>query len=204
MKECIVCGLVQKNRLKRGMCSKHYYQYRKYGKVIDNNKRHRKTLNEIIESESIAEIILYNNEGLEKARTIIDAKDIEKVKKFKWMLDTKGYVTNSRNRIFLHRLITSATDGILVDHKNGNPLDNRKSNLRMCNHSQNNMNRKIGSRNTSGINGVCWAESSKKWLAQINMQGEHKYLGTYDNIEDAKKVREKAEKEYFGEFRRRV
>jgi hypothetical protein len=62
----------------------------------------------------------------------------------------------------------------------------------------NNLTAKISKNNTSGIKGVTWDKSRKRWVAQIEFQGKHYYLGRFTNKEDARKARESAEKELFG------
>lgn len=63
-----------------------------------------------------------------------------------------------------------------------------------------NLTAKISKANTSGIKGVSWDKSRNKWVAQIEFKGKKYYLGRYDNKEDAREAREKAEKEMFGKF----
>jgi len=76
---------------------------------------------------------------------IIDDDDFERAIKFRWYLDSKGYAKRNIRRSdgyktiqFLSRFIMDAAVGIQVDHINGNKLDNRKSELRLCTHQQNN------------------------------------------------------------------
>lgn len=59
---------------------------------------------------------------------------------------------------------------------------------------------KISKANKSGIKGVHWDKKRNKWAAQITFKGKNHYLGRYDNKEDAREAREKAEKEMFGKF----
>lgn len=71
--------------------------------------------------------------------------------------------------IKLHRFITNCPKGLVVDHINRNPADNRRCNLRICTQFENNKNR---SNNTSGITGVTWRSRSKKWRATIMKNGK--------------------------------
>ncbi|WP_321389033.1 hypothetical protein [uncultured Enterococcus sp.] len=59
------------------------------------------------------------------------------------------------------------------------------------------LTRSLSKRNKSGKKGVVWVDSRKKWQADITIKGKKKFLGRYDNLEDAIKAREQAEKEYF-------
>lgn len=101
------------------------------------------------------------------------------------------------------RVVMNAKRGQIVDHINGDPSDNRRSNLRICTQSDNCKNQKLSTRNTSGHKGVVIDKKTGKYIAQIRSKGKDMYLGTFANIEDAIKVRREAESKYFGEFRRK-
>lgn len=112
-------------------------------------------------------------------------------------------------RIKLHRLIAGATcikDGIVynskysVDHKNRDTLDNTKDNLRLCTKSQNAMNSKIPSDNTSGYKGVSWKKDKRKWKAYLTVNKKQIHLGYFSAIEDAAKARINGARLAFGEF----
>ena len=70
-----------------------------------------------------------------------------------------------------------------IDHINQDPGDNRITNLRDATASKNQRNARMNKANTSGVMGVCWSKSRKKWYAQITVDGKQKYLGSYKNIE---------------------
>lgn len=90
--------------------------------------------------------------------------------------------------------------GTQVDHRNGNGLDNRKWNLRICSHAQNNMNRGKQKNNMSGYKGVSWHELGKQWMAHIKIHGEETYLGLYPTKEETALAYNKGAKVYYGEF----
>jgi hypothetical protein len=81
---------------------------------------------------------------------IVDDADLEWLSAFKWYVGTNGYATRWRRReeppgsrdVRLHRFITGALPAEVVDHANGDPLDNRRSNLRICSTRQNGQNRR--------------------------------------------------------------
>ena len=103
--------------------------------------------------------------------------------------------------MLLHRFVTNTTDrNVYIDHQNRDSLDNRKSNLRTCNDSTNSMNSKLYRTNKSGHKGVRWDKYLNKWTAYIMKNQKFKHLGYFNNYEDAVKVREEAEKKYFGEY----
>jgi hypothetical protein len=90
--------------------------------------------------------------------------------------------------------------GLQTDHINRNKLDNRKCNLRIVNCSQNKMNIKLRSDNSSGVKGVYFDKQRKKWVAEIMLNKKKFHLGRFNNIEEAKLKRKFAEKQYFGEY----
>jgi hypothetical protein len=103
--------------------------------------------------------------------------------------------------IFLHRFILNAPPGILVDHKNGNGLENSRDNIRLCTNTENQYNRtRLSSNNLSGNTGVSWLPKRNKWRSLIMCQGKKIYLGEFDLKEEAVAARQMAESVYFGEF----
>ena len=132
-----------------------------------------------------------------------DLDDYDKIKDYCWF-NTKGYICAlcDNKRTLMHRLITNCPDNMVVDHIGGEETrsDNRKQNLRICTISQNNMNRKMTNRNTSGVVGVSWDKNKKKWEATIRINKKQIHLGLFDNFEDAVATRKQAEEKYFGEY----
>lgn len=113
--------------------------------------------------------------------------------------DGKGYIICDGKKF--HRLIMNIDDSRYdVDHKNGNKLDNRKKNLRICKHSQNSKNKAVNKNNKSGIVGVYWNNRCGKWVAEIKVDYKRISLGYFDDINEAADARRKAEIKYFGEY----
>ena len=135
---------------------------------------------------------------------MFDIDDYEKVSKYHWYEENNGYIRSSskkkEDRFHLHRLIMGFPDGMNIDHINHDTFDNRKSNLRIVTVSQNAMNHILGNKNTSGITGVVWVKNRNNWKAEIKLNGETIYLGSFDKFEDAVKARKEAEEKYFGEY----
>ena len=131
-----------------------------------------------------------------------DLEDYDKIKDYCWCMDgKKKYLTNSINRIRMHRLIMNCHDtDLIVDHINHIPFDNRKANLRVCSRSQNGMNKKIPSNNTSGNIGVSYDTYMGMWSARIGIDNKTINLGRFQNKEDAIAIRKKAEQKYFKEY----
>ena len=131
-----------------------------------------------------------------------DLEDYDKIKDYYWWVDNQGYIQNNKNRIRMHQLILEYTEDFVADHIGGpnSRNDNRKSNLRIATYSQNGMNRRLQSNNTSGVTGVCFYKPYNKWMSQIFVNKKNIKLGYFDNFDDAVAARKKAEGIYFGEF----
>lgn len=158
--------------------------------------------NKFIVYDDYVEIIIYNKDKSIKAVGLVDVDDCERCSQHSWNLTSHGYLESriEGNKIRLHRFVTNALKGLEVDHIQGNKLDNRKSQLRVCTHQQNSYNSKICKNNKSGVTGVCYDKNNKKWRAKIRVDGKEIWLGRYETFEDAVKVRKEAEEKYFKEF----
>lgn len=134
-----------------------------------------------------------------------DKDQYEKIKDYTWREhETTGYVTTSRNNknVDLHRLVTNAKEGEIVDHIHGREtkMDNRSCNLRIVSKGQNNINVGIRSNNTSGVTGVSWHKTFGKWKSQIGYNGECIVLGYFKDFDDAVKARKEAEDKYYKDY----
>jgi hypothetical protein len=94
--------------------------------------------------------------------------------------------SNKNRRVYLHRLITDAKDGAMVDHINGNKLDNRRENLRLVNTSINEQNKKPYGE--SNLKGVHFNKYAGKWQSKITKDGKQGHLGYFDSSEDAARM----------------
>ncbi|MDG9858223.1 AP2 domain-containing protein [Pseudomonas nitroreducens] len=144
---------------------------------------------------------------------IVDDDDFDSLEKFNWRIIGKGYAARnvapenpSEGRIvaYMHREILGLQkgDSRVVDHVNGNPLDNRRCNLRVCTTSQNGMNRGPAAHNKSGFKGVFWDRRRSKWTAYIRVDGRQKYLGLFATPEMAHQAYSAAALEFHGAFAR--
>jgi len=90
----------------------------------------------------------------------------------------------------------------LVDHIDGNPLNNLIENLREATSAQNQHNRKKPKTNTSGIKNVSWHKTTKKWEVRIGVDNQRLYLGKFEDLELAELVAIEARNKYHKEFAR--
>jgi hypothetical protein len=141
---------------------------------------------------------------------LIDAEDYQLVRGYTWNANANGYASTTETihdgsvyRILMHRLVLlmGVEDERKLDHKNGDPSDNRKVNLRVCNSMQNSWNSKKPKSNTSGVKGVGLV-GGKYWRGTIKANGEvhSKGFGT-DKEAAIRWVREMRE-QLHGEFAR--
>ena len=144
--------------------------------------------------------------------TILDQQDYYCYAGFKWVLngqETRFYaVRNAKNEdgkvrtVRLHREITQAPDGVLVDHKNRRTLDNRRANLRFATQSQNMQNRRKRKNTTSKYVGVCLDKQRGQWEVRLVHQGKRIWIGRFHSEIEAAKAHDAAAKKYQGEFAR--
>ena len=140
----------------------------------------------------------------------ISTSDIDLVSGFNWNVRTDGprlYAARSTPRdseykqasVVMHRAIMNPENGFVVDHINGDGLDNRRENLRVCTTQENCWNSKKKTTNKSGFKGVS-IHVSGKWRATIFVSGKQISLGLYQSPEDAAEAYKKAASEKFGIF----
>ena len=112
-------------------------------------------------------------------------------------------VNGKGKSIASHRMAWFITYGEMpniIDHIDMDKSNNKLSNLRECNHSQNNMNRINQKNNTSSRKGVHWHKRNKCWMAVIKINGKQSYLGSTKSFEEACTLRDNAEIKHHGEF----
>ena len=141
---------------------------------------------------------------------IIDAADFDIVSQYNWnaVKGTTGWyavAVNERYRIVrMHRLLMKSERGVLVDHRNGDGLDNRRSNLRHSTVAQNRHNsRKTERPTTSTFKGVNFCRDKPRhrpWRAKIKIGGKSKFLGYYATETQAALAYDTAAKEHHGDF----
>jgi hypothetical protein len=140
---------------------------------------------------------------------LVDPADHELVAQYQWYAhvtrDGRVYARTGPGgpRIYMHRLIAGTPDGFETDHRDGNGLDNRRSNLRTATPSQNRANgpKRRGAK-TSRYRGVHWARRSRRWIAVIKVRGTVRYLGAFTDEVTAARAYDTAARDAFGAFAR--
>lgn len=138
---------------------------------------------------------------------LVDDADFEWLNQWSWHARGKRNVYVVRKGygkyLLMHRELVGVPPGFILDHINGNTLDNRRSNLRVCTNQQNLMNAKLAVTNTSGFKGVCWHKGRKKWKAQINVdKNTRAHIGLFDDKHHAALAYDLWAKDIYGEFAR--
>ncbi len=136
---------------------------------------------------------------------IVDDEDFPELSKHKWYAvrmrsGVKAACWRNGKHLYMHRAIMKAKDGQPVDHRNHNTLDNQRSNIRLCTHSQNRVNQRKRPGCSSRYKGVYWHKGNKRWRAQIEYHGNRRCLRGFINENDAARAYNAAATELFGEF----
>lgn len=139
--------------------------------------------------------------------TTVDDEDFDLLNKYKWRADKKKHKfyaqrthrfdNGTKKTIAIHVLILGTT---WVDHIDGNPLNNQRSNLRMCTPKQNSMNTRSHFGSSSKYKGVSWVKKYKHWRSEIYFNGKTIYIGSFQNETDAAIAYDKMSTELFGEW----
>jgi len=141
---------------------------------------------------------------------IVDDEMYDYLNQWKWFANNhngKFYVVrnitvsnNKQNKIYMHRLILKPEKNMVIDHLNGDGLDNRKCNLRICTHAENMRNSKISINNKSGYKGVSYQENRNNYRAQIKFNNKTINIGDFIDPIDAARAYNDAALKYHGEF----
>lgn len=130
------------------------------------------------------QIPLRARDGTVRAYAVVDDEDFARLGHLRWHLMGEGYAARDvgRRKLYLHREVV---DGAEVDHKDGNKLDCRRSNLRSVTRKQNAQNTGPRSDNTSGYRGVTWNKRKGRWQVQCKVDGRLKFGGYFDDVDEA-------------------
>ena len=143
---------------------------------------------------------------------IVDDEDHKYLNQWKWCLRPtgngifyaiRGFRNHKKSKvksISMHRQIMNPAKGYVIDHIDGNTLNNQKINLRICTQSQNCSNQKISIKNTTGFKGVQFNKIHNKYYSKITVNRKNIYLGSFIDPIDAAKAYNDAALKYHGEF----
>lgn len=141
----------------------------------------------------------------------VDDEDMGRVLAHSWWVssspETDGHVICFSAKINgkiikLHRFIMGDPAGLVIDHCDGNRLNNRKANLRVCTVKENNMNLGLTRRNKSGYRGVSFSREMNKYRATISLDRKQLHLGYFERPDLAAAAYEKAAEVFYGDNRR--
>lgn len=136
---------------------------------------------------------------------LVDHDDFAILNQYRWFYSSNGYarrseIVNGKRRFFyMHRVIMGihASRGQLVDHIDGNRLNNTRTNLRFVTPNQNNWNRSRNQRGSSPYKGV--SQHPRGWQVRIRFYGKRVHLGYYDDLEEAARAYDAAAHSLFGQ-----
>ena len=212
LKVCGVCGRESTSynyNRKAGMClcHKHYGQYVRFGKFLDNIQRTVNDLNEIILHDDFAELYLYDNHGMHIKTALIDIEDVPKVAPLKWRITKKRdktYVVSGKEneQKYLARYVMDYSGNFEVDHIDSDELNNQKSNLRIIERKYNIINNKPKCNNiTTGVRGVSYDKYHDTYNVDFSCFGKRYYLKPVNDIRYAVYMRLVCEIYLYKEYR---
>lgn len=188
---CKQCG--KKTKLYKHLCRKHYDQFNKFGKCLDNNPHSKKDKNEYKIKGDYTEVYTYDIKGNIDFVFKIDTEDLPHILKYTWghskvKTTSDGiiiYMTNSKLGTF-HRYIMGNPRGT-VDHINRDTTDNRKSNLRCATYTQQNLNRIYTSKrfDIKGIDIHKDIKRKKRYMSRFQLNGKCYRSPWYETYEEA-------------------
>lgn len=150
-----------------------------------------------------ARYIFFTRRNGKKFTILVDEADFGFLSQRHWNVDAKGYARcyAAGRYVKMHRLLLDPPPDLVVDHINGNTVDNRRQNLRACTCAENLRNAapRVGS---SRFKGVSRKKRRRQWYARIREGGKVRHLGAFELEADAARAYDKAAIERFGEFAR--
>lgn len=137
---------------------------------------------------------------------LVDDEDFDTVNKYSWAARAIGHSftamrRNGQTTISMHRQILGLLKSYdQVDHIDGNPLNNTRSNLRVCALTENLWKRGCNYNNACGLKGVRYSKRRKKWYAQIQANKKRMHIGSFNSKEEAANAYNEAALCLHGEF----
>lgn len=142
-----------------------------------------------------------------RGTVLVSDEDFNELSQYRWHLHSAGYAYRAQKKagkqtnFLMHRQIMQPEPGVLVDHIDGNRLNNQRENLRFATHTQNGRNNTAIS-GTSQRKGVSWHASRRKWRATIKINRVARHIGYFTTEEAAAEAYDRAALEHFGEYAR--
>lgn len=199
MNKCKVEGCENPAYIKH-YCNRHYLHIKRHGRILSRTKYDP---NPVRIEGGVAYITLCGNKGDNvRAIAIIDAEDVEKIRRYRWSSSNGRYALHVKSKLYMHHVVLGYKPNnhrIHIDHINNNGMDNRKVNLRICTNSQNAI-RAAGRVGTSEYKGVSWDRTRNKWAANIGCNGMYYRLGRFNSEKEAALVYNEKAKELFGDY----
>lgn len=127
----------------------------------------------------------------------LDGGDVPLVRGYYWSVHSGGYVHCVGSGLYIHRLIIAAPEGLLVDHKDGDRLNNRRRNLRIVDPAGNAENlTRVRSDSSTGIRGVGPCKFTGRWIARVKKEGKYVFCKRFDTLEEAAAAVQEARREF--------
>lgn len=192
-RKCCICeGTFHSSFEGKDYCSKHYSQMWRHGHIVERTIYDK---NCFIKEGNITRMLTFNKSSECSGEVLIDTADVEKVKQYKWYISIRKsklycYGTIDGKKIALHRFLLNSTK--VVDHINGNSLDNRRSNLREVTPQQNSYNKRTRGKFFAGIIKTNY-KKDKPYMVFFSHNNKEIYLGSFSSYEEAALTRLKQE-----------
>lgn len=190
---CCVCGNPKAMHFKgKYYCNKHWLRMYAHGtpELVG-----RKSTNQFEVVGDLLTITTANG-----VKILADASDLDKLQKYSWCISKTGYpVANINGKVTkIGRYIMGLQDpGLVIDHINNDPLDNRRDNMRICTAAENARN-KTGKQEVNSVGKTKFG----KFRARIMIGRKEVNLGHFDTYEEAVEARIEGEKKYHGQYGR--
>lgn len=192
--KCVICGKEYSVHINnKPYCNKHYQSMKRYGQPYGKK---RENTNSFVVCDDVLKIYTHNGDLI-----YADSEDLNLLKKHSWCISKTGYAVAriGEKTIKMHRLLMNVIENTeaVVDHKDGNKLNNRKNNLRVCSQAENSRNKRV--RNIYGVSGIRKTECGfYNVRITVNRKGVH--IGNFKSLNEAIEARKRAEAKYHGEF----
>jgi len=189
---------------------------RSYAHVPDEQEKFEELESAELEQEPLNKVQVVGDiamiELTQNRTAIFDAEFLSVIEKMKWGAMKGKYTSYATARnmfddgtvktILMHRLLVNPSEDMVIDHINGDGLDNRLSNLRVVTVSQNNLNSRVRNDSQSGIKGAYYDKRKGTYYSRITVEGKNIYLGTFKTVEEAAQAYAEASAKYHGEYGR--